>query len=78
MTTMTLAAVAWAWDQRGLTADQKLLLLALGDRSTDDGPPPDLGHAFAESDLDADQGREILVELLDLGLIDAEHRTAER
>jgi hypothetical protein len=39
---MTIAGLVWAWDQRGLTAEEKLVLLALGDESSDASPPPSL------------------------------------
>lgn len=75
---MTIQATAWAWEQRGLSPVEKLVLLALSDESSDSAPPPDPGAVAARCELSTEELHDVLTSLESAGFIDADFRTAQR
>lgn len=75
---MTAQATGWAWDQRGLSATEKLVLLALSENSSDAAPAPDPGHIAAQCELSTDELHTALTALESAGLIDTDYRTVVR
>jgi DNA-binding MarR family transcriptional regulator len=74
---MTIQATAWAWEQRGLSPEEKLVLLALSDDSGE-CPPPDPGSIAARCEMSTEDLHEILTSLENGGLIEADYRTVTR
>jgi hypothetical protein len=75
---MTIQATAWAWEQRGLSPVEKLVLLALSDESSEFAPPPDPGAVAARCELSTEELQDVLASLESAGLIDAEYRAVQR
>lgn len=75
---MTIDGLVWAWEQKGLEPVEKLVLLALGDVSSDHAPPPNLAAVAERSDISRDELDPILERLRDQRFIDDENRTLKR
>jgi hypothetical protein len=75
---MTIQATAWAWEQDLDDAEERLVLLALADESSDHAPPPDLDHIAQKVGVDRAGLDLILAELRKRALVDLDSRTAVR
>jgi DNA-binding MarR family transcriptional regulator len=75
---MTARATGWAWDQRGLSPTEKLVLLALSENSSDSAPGPQTNQIADTCELPLDKLNDVLASLLSAGLVDTEYRTVVR
>lgn len=75
---MSFKAVNWAWDQKGLTPHQKLVLLALANRHNPDvGCFPSLKKLVEDVEFSKSTVQRSLQKLQELGLIRVEHATRQ-
>ena len=75
---MSFKAVNWAWDQKGLTPHQKLVLLALANRHNPDvGCFPSLNKLVEDVEFSKSTVQRSIQKLQELGLIRVEHATRQ-
>lgn len=75
---MSFAAVNWAWEQRGLTAHQKLVLLALANRHNPDvGCFPSLGKIAEDVEFSKSTVQRAIQGLQERSLIRVQHSHRE-
>jgi hypothetical protein len=60
---MTIQATAWAWEQRGLTPVEKLVLLALSNESSEFAPPPEAAAIAERCEIAEDEAQAVLASL---------------